>query len=82
MSIFIIVNVKIYLRDLKQTAKVGWEKIVGLLFMLSRITMPMLFLKWLIGHMESILWVHGCTIILKEIQSELIDFSDQLLPFD
>ena len=82
MSIFIIVNVKIYLRDLRQTAKVRWEKVEGLLLVLSRKTMAMLFLKWLIGHMESILWIHGCTIILKEIQSELIDFSDQLLRFD
>ena len=52
MSIFIIVNVKIYLRDLRQTAKVGWEKVEGLLLVLSRKTMAMLFLKWLIGSMD------------------------------
>ena len=52
MSIFIIVNVDIYLRDLRQTAKVGWEKVEGLLLVLSRKTMAMLFLKWLIGCMD------------------------------
>ena len=79
----------LYLVDLRQSAKVGWEEVEGLLmllFMLNRKTMAMLFLKWLFGH----IWMYtetlsyGCTIIHRymDVLSELINCSDQLLQFD
>ena len=44
-----VVNLKTYLRDLRQTAKV---KIESLLLLLSRKTMAMLSLKLFLGHIH------------------------------
>ena len=82
----------LYLVDLRQSGKVGWEEVEGLLmllFMLNRKTMAMLFSEMVVWSYMDI-WMYtetlsyGCTIIQRymDVLSELINCSDQLVQFD